>query len=191
MTNAATYTPQPGTIPARVIAYLNQLPPGTELATAVLAEAVEVIPSAVQATLGAPMKHGAVICTKRDGINYWRLGAGIPAAHLQASEPDDAPVIQRVIPAATAPRIQLPPPAPATKPARRTAKKPKAAPRPAPAPTHQLVPIEPARPPMRLAVWSDGSLAIERGPERVDFTLDETRQIVRYLERMAATEGSA
>lgn len=123
MTNAATYTPQPGTIPARVIAYFSTLPAGTELATAVLAEAVDVIPSCVMATLAAAVKHGAIICTKREGISYWRLGAGIPATNPQASEPDDAPVIQRIIPAATAPRVQAPPPAP---PAPRAPKKPKA-----------------------------------------------------------------
>jgi len=50
---------------------------------------------------------------------------------------------------------------------------------------------QPIRTTPRLAVWSDGSLAIERGSEHMHFTVDESRQIVRYLERMAESEGSA
>lgn len=50
---------------------------------------------------------------------------------------------------------------------------------------------QPIRTTLRLAVWSDGSLAIERGSEHMHFTVDESREIVRYLERMAESEGSA
>lgn len=40
--------------------------------------------------------------------------------------------------------------------------------------------------PLRLALWSDGTLNIERGAERMAFTVDEVRHIVAYLERLAA-----
>lgn len=44
---------------------------------------------------------------------------------------------------------------------------------------------------LRLALWSDGTLEIHRGTTPVVFTPDETRAIVRYLERMAESEVAA
>jgi hypothetical protein len=46
---------------------------------------------------------------------------------------------------------------------------------------------------LRLALWSDGTLQLERrtvggAAELVLFTADETRQLVAYLERMAVSE---
>lgn len=47
------------------------------------------------------------------------------------------------------------------------------------------IPTEPVTRPLRLALWSDGSLAIQRGTENVEFSVAETRQIMAYLDRMA------
>lgn len=185
MTNP--YTPHPGTIAARALAHLQAQPPGTELASAVLADALDIDSASVIPCLAAAISHGVLANTKRMGLLYWRLGTGQPVT-LQDRDAD-AP-IQRTIPATAAPKpkaLQAPQPAPAppgpTAPRRTT---------PKPASTAVAIAIaQPIRTTLRLAVWSDGSLAIERGSEHMHFTVDESRQIVRYLERMAESEGSA
>lgn len=59
------------------------------------------------------------------------------------------------------------------------------------------VPADPVPAPepsmLRIELWSDGTLQIERdtvggAADLVLFTPDETREIVRYLNRMAVTE---
>lgn len=182
MTMPNPYTPHPGTIAARALAHLQAQPPGTELASAVLADALDIDRSSLVPCLAAAISHGVLASTKRMGLVYWRLGTGQPIT-LQERDPDSP--IQRTIPAATVPKAQASPPAtPRAKPST----PPRKASRPAPASTAITI-AEPIRTTMRLAVWSDGTLAIERGSEHMHFSVDESRQIVRYLERMG--EGSA
>lgn len=42
---------------------------------------------------------------------------------------------------------------------------------------------------LRLALWSDGQLVIQRDGQALTFSADETRAILRYLERMAESEA--
>ena len=50
---------------------------------------------------------------------------------------------------------------------------------------------KPEAAPLRIALWSDGVLQIQRGDDLDDvvlFTADETRALVKYLEQMAVSE---
>jgi len=178
------YAPRTGSIPARVIAHLECLPHGTELATAVLADALDLDPTSIPSCLEYAIKHGMVVREKRDGLVRWKLGAGESAAlRPDPTEPDEDPIVQRVVSAAA---LGLPPPELVKKPPRKVffsapqADLPKAPLSVAPV-AHQ-----PANdvPRLRIALWSDGMLVVERGPERIVFARRETEQLVRYLERL-------
>ena len=81
---AAAYQPQPGTIPAKVIAHLRSLPPGTRLRTAELVDALglEIGQSAsLRNYLEAAVNHGVIVrhpdpIDKRRSL--WWLGDGTP-----------------------------------------------------------------------------------------------------------------
>jgi hypothetical protein len=49
---------------------------------------------------------------------------------------------------------------------------------------------EPEPGPARFALWSDGTLEIRRGSDITTLSTDETRQLLRYLERLAMEEGA-
>lgn len=252
-----TYTPQPGTIPARVVAYLATLPAGTQLSSAVMAETLGVDRNIMVTCLQRPARHNVVARDKRDGIVWWRLGGTVPLA----VEPDDAtdqseplPIIQRVIPAIQSDVAGLPPrpswippvvePQPEGTQAKKLARVAKVrmdvAP-PALPPALYWVPpvrggapkaselcveaVEPPAPPaspplplaaaprkssqkiripvfaraaslspcdvaaapsrdLRVALWSDGQLIIERGPESMRFDAREAKAILHYLSPM-------
>lgn len=200
-----TNTPQPGTIPARAIAWMQAQPPGSSFAAAVLADALDIDRNVISPILQWPVKKGAILVEKREGRLYWSLPISGQAAAPAAAPPDDdehddAPPVQRIVPAASAPKLEIPPPAAAVvpslppslrpghpKPARKQSPKPPRVPVPAkPKPVDiHLVAAEPSRHDTRLAVWSDGAMTIERGPVRLDFTLDETRRILAYLDHLS------
>lgn len=80
MTRAA-YTPQPGTIPHKVITHLRTLPAGTELTTAVLAESIAFDTSMnLFSYLRAAVDGGALKTSKKNGERWvwWSLGDGKP-----------------------------------------------------------------------------------------------------------------
>lgn len=110
--SAATYTPQPGTIAARVIAFFALRPAGFEMTTGVLADELELDSNTLTPCLATPVKHGLLVRERRDGRMYWRRGSGVSAA-LQA-EPvsldavDLQPPEQRVISAADAAPLEIP-----------------------------------------------------------------------------------
>lgn len=70
-----TYTPQPGTIPARVIAWLQQQPKGAMFASAVLADAVDCDVADITGSLRYVAERGGVCLEKRAGRSYWGLSA--------------------------------------------------------------------------------------------------------------------
>lgn len=88
----STYTPQPGTIPARVIAYLRdqsaagrQWVPAAELAD-------HIGQPAVSPYLSIPMERGALIRRPINGnrnVQEYALGDGTPAPKPQDHEPDE------------------------------------------------------------------------------------------------------
>jgi len=94
-----SYSPQPGTIPDRVIACLKRLPAGEEMSTGALLDALGQPTSfGLQPCMQAARKAGVVQARKRPGsrLLYWSLGAG-DAEPESPSEPDDDPPLRRVV----------------------------------------------------------------------------------------------
>lgn len=92
-----TYKTQPGTIPHRAVEYLRTLPPGTEVSTATLADAVgHEGDTNLAPFLLAAVKHGAIVPRKVKGVRsyFWSLGDGTPQA-VDPEEAQDAPKVIR------------------------------------------------------------------------------------------------
>jgi hypothetical protein len=95
------YTPQPGTIPARVIDYLKTLPPGTHLSSAALCEELDIEISFLSSSLQRPRTMGAVVSRPVPGNKRnleWAIGDGTPLPPPPDHEPDEplqAPVVKR------------------------------------------------------------------------------------------------
>lgn len=76
-----TYTPQPGTIPAKVVAYLHGKPPGYQASAAEICEAIGQDPLLPLSNfVGSARKHGILKCERALGQRYmlWSLGDGTP-----------------------------------------------------------------------------------------------------------------
>jgi hypothetical protein len=174
-----SYSPTPGTIPHRAADILRALPAGSRgLSAAQLAEQLGQPGMNVAGFLAVPRQHGFFKAEKIDGLLFWSMGDGVP---LKAAEDDDEPPVQRVVPANTKPARMAeivkdsPPPPPPKIVAKREpvgVDMDAASPRKKPAAC------------LRLALWSDGALNIERGTERMEFAVEEVRQIVAYLDRI-------
>lgn len=86
-----SYTPQPGTIAAKVIEYLRTQPPGTVIASAPLLEAIghSDISAGLKPFVERAVAEGLIQIEKRPGdrLAYWRLGDGVPLA--QPADDDD------------------------------------------------------------------------------------------------------
>lgn len=96
------YATQPGTFPHRVVQFLKTKPPGFEISSADLAEAMDFERYAVIPCLVSPRKHGALAVRKVEGVVggvclLWRLGDGVPehqegeAAAVDASAEGSTP----------------------------------------------------------------------------------------------------
>jgi hypothetical protein len=212
-----TYEPRPGTTAQRVIAYLQLQPPGTELLTSQLAEGLGVPPLNIPPCLAPALNAGILRQRKKDGHvrapAYWSLAEhGVKAnGNAQGIHPEQGP--QHVLkaeaerPDATdrgAPANASPVGGPtgAGQPAaagpagsgsipiiafardravrERDRRSPTAA---SPQPTG-----------LRVALWSDGALVIERGAVLVaSLTAEETTHLVKYLDAVLvdrATEAA-
>ena len=103
---SSAYTPQPGTISAKVIEYLKGLPEGHEAASAEIGEAIGQELMNLTPFLSTPEKHGLLKRSRKEGLCtvFWSLGDGKPVAAPvdEEEEPDNHPVVQRVL-LATAP----------------------------------------------------------------------------------------
>lgn len=185
------YVPQPGTIPAKVLAYLQAQPPGTELASRPLLEAIGAeAAGGLHNYLHCAVNAGALVCRQRPDnrrMLLWSLGDGTPLVQDEPPAPlknDDG----AARPAAT-PKVVVP----RRKKQRLRALPADAAPR---AMAAQLattastaevavVPaaasVEPLRS-MRMAVWSTGELQIDLGVDRaLTFGRAETQALAQYL----------
>lgn len=112
----ATYTPHPGTIAARVLAWFAKQAPDVEVTTGVLAEAMDQPMASVITSLEPAFEHGLIAREKRDGRLYWsvsplrlRSGAlgGPPPVTADDDEVDTFPIRQRTVPASTAGGVSL------------------------------------------------------------------------------------
>jgi hypothetical protein len=179
--SGAAYEPRPGTTAQRVIAYLQLQPPGTELLTSQLGDALGVPPLNIPPCLAPALSAGLLRQRKKNGHSrapaYWSLGdhaAGEPATNGAHA----APVADEEVPA---------PPPPQPHPAgngsipiiafardRALRERDRRTPTATPQPTG-----------LRVALWSDGALVIERNAFFVaSLTADETRHLVEYLDKV-------
>lgn len=99
----AAYTPQPGTIAARVLAWFAGQAPELEASSGVIAEAMDQPIAAVITALEPVFEHGLIAREKREGRLYWSVShpklrpfSRPPAV---TADEDDAPFIQRTVPA--------------------------------------------------------------------------------------------
>lgn len=186
----ADYSPAPGTTAYRVIAHMETLPAGAEVMTSALAEAIGVPANNLTPCLEAALNAGKLFRRQRDNhirSPYWwsltdRAGGQPPPKRQTVYVPD----------AATAFHTPEPGPQQVLK---AEAARPDATDRGAPdiaspggGPTGAGQPAAagPAGEGFRFALWSNGTLQIERSTVggAADFILlsrDEVRQLVEYL----------
>jgi hypothetical protein len=206
----ATYTPQPGTIPHRVIAWLRRQPVGEEFAGPVIADKLDLAESGgLVACMAAAVRAGLVTSRKRPGerMLYWSLGDGKALPKPAEDEPDEplskAPT---TLPDPSKWRLPFSPTAtpsaaPQLEPELRAKRKAKA---PRPDLAGYVAAIDERHPPdqaadeqgMRIALWSNGVLEVRRSTvggavELVLFSADETRQLLHYLECVALPGADA
>jgi hypothetical protein len=97
-----SYEPKPGTVPERALQHLRTLPPGTEVMTSRLAEAIGHPPNNLLMCLETALKHGAVFRRQKDeharSPFWWSLvdhakkpRATLPPVALSTDDEDDAP----------------------------------------------------------------------------------------------------
>ena len=158
---------EPRGVPKAVIEYLRTLPAGTAVPSAELAELVGVSPAGeIHSLLDYAVRKGALV-KRRDPADMrrqlWLLGDGTPPDGQADAEPDTDPPRQTVVPPSQWARGA----------------------------TLQHYPPKPAPARLRIGLFDDGELVIERGRERVTFTATETRQICAYLDRLAPKETTA
>lgn len=97
MSQTTTYVPQAGTIPAKVIAHLQTLPPGAELSTAMVLEAIGQPAGwhGLTACLKTAVDHG-VISKRQDRGGWMMWGLVDPAAAKPAAHAGQGVDIDRV-----------------------------------------------------------------------------------------------
>lgn len=154
-----TYNVQPGTFPARVVAHLQALPPGTELSSAVLADELGQPGANIPSMLDYARQHGVLKARRYGRILFWSLGDGTPAVQQRDQETaqdrieDTVHAVQR-------------PPAPAL-------------PVLKPALVDEPTPV---RREFRAGLFTDGTLLIEaEGLPEVRLARDETDQLADLL----------
>ena len=174
-----SYEPKPGTAPDRAIKHLRELGEDVEIMSSSLAKAIGIEPKQLPGMMGSALRAGAVYNRRRDterGITavYWsiadqerRLGIDLQrqfprlfeGAKAQ-SEPERTPDQAPV--KEQPPRVERAPAAP---------------------------PATSIKDDLRIALWSDGTLQIQRNTvggaaDLVLFSRAETQQIVAYLDKV-------
>lgn len=193
----ASYTPRPGS-KAEAAAIALQAAAGGELSTADLADEIDVESGTLHAVLSVPIKWGYLARERRDGITWWRMGDGTPAAAAAADGEPEAPPAE---PPRRASRVKAV--APRMQPYQRRAQSTKrAAPaktaRPKPKPRAALVTVVSpppsataplaAAPSLSCAVFNTGELLLEvpgQAPLRLDGR--QTADLLRWLQRVQPT----
>lgn len=199
-----TYTPEPGTVAFRVLAYLETLPAGAEIMTSALAEALGLEGKNLIPCLETALAAGRIFRRQRDthvrSPFWWSLTdySAIPKAErpvLEVPQVAAKPRRKRIPEGQASQQVLKADPATGDATDRETPAD--ASPRvgamgagqPAdagPAVVHGFVQPESAAGKLRIALWNDGALQMYRhgGGLNVLLNPDETRQLVAYLERL-------
>lgn len=176
-----TYNLQPGTFPARVVAHLQALPPGTELSSAVLADELgQPLGANIASLLDYARQRGALKARKDGRILFWSLGDGTPAEQQR----DQETAQDRIEDSIHAVKRPPPPVLPVLSPRPVEATEPPAAPVPAPAPADAtpVKPPKPSRREFRAGLFTDGTLLIEaHGFPAVRLERNEADQLADLL----------
>jgi hypothetical protein len=178
-----SYTTQPGTVPHRVIEHLKAQPPGTELSTAELAEAVGQPAGSMNGFLSSPRNHGALHAEKKHGLLFWSLGDGAPLAPPADREPDEPLRPVPKTPKKTASLFDVRQP--------RDIKPSKAA-APViepgiPIPIVRIVPAVPQPAPTpaadraKFGAYSDGTFCIQRGTDTIWLSASEAKELAEFV----------
>lgn len=155
--SGTSYTPKPGSAADRAMSHLRTLEPRAELSSAALAEAIGVGSNGLAASMEAAVGHGVV---------YRRTKGGHPRSPTfwslhdhRGSAADTRADTRADTPPGTAAPARLGPG------------------------TATADPLK-----LRFALWSDGTFELRRGDALAALLPpDETRELVRYLERLAET----
>lgn len=181
---SAAYEARPGSVAYRVLAFLATLPPGREITTSAMADQLNIDAVSIVPCLAAAVAARQVFRRQRDvhvrSPYWWSL--------TDHSATPRAPVMRMMVP--DGPQA-VPPARPvaeescgvAQSAARRAHNPEVAGSNPAPAT------IAPKGAPMRIALWNDGVLQIERGTERLQFAPDQARRLIDYLDDVNAARG--
>lgn len=184
------YTPQPGTIPAKFIEYLKAQPPGQAVSTAVVLDAIgqpelKSIRTYMLSAIGA----GVVHCERQVGERglMWSLGAGLsPAAGdtgLRDDHDEDTDLAAPPpVPNLAASSVFALAQATAVDVAERKV-------------VDEITPATSApasaASEFRCALFSDGQFLIQSGTIKALLSVDHTRKLLHYLDRIGADAQSA
>lgn len=194
-----SYEPQPGTIPARVVAHLRTHPPGTWLATAEITDACGLSDGQrnLQAYCVAAVGAGLLRSRKAEGERWllWSLGNGKPLS--PASEEDDDPPIRLRVPTALEPILKPEPKVTAREYIAAIERAVPPDPEPekvteervvehiaAPAAAPPLPRARAGTAPARWGIFSDGELHIQKAGAEIVLERFEFESLVGFLERM-------
>lgn len=175
MTETTTYTVQPGTIAARVLAWFADQAPELEASSGVIAEALDQPIAAVITALDPVFEHGLIAREKREGRLYWSVGhsklrsLAAPPRVCADDDYDDAPFVRRTVPANKSSGVSLvdvpawSPPKETTMPSQPPVAPPQAAPKP-----KKVWNAAPAFDPLKIEVKTDRPIPpMLRGPGAV------------------------
>lgn len=181
-----TYTARKGSYPA--LAW-EALGPDGELSTSALAEAIGCTSDSLGPLMLIPVKHGYLTKERRNGLNWWRRGTGVPPAVPHGDNAVEKPLhkpprTDGALPAASifdlakrqaeAAPSDEPPDAP------RPVIWPGTRPTAAKASGAAAAPVA-----FRCGLFDDGELVLQRGGEVFTLEREHTRQLVAYLDRLA------
>jgi hypothetical protein len=199
--STGTYTPGPGTLGARAIDALREQ---TEpVSNTMLAALIGAPASAIQAGLATVLANNLVRKEMRDGRIFWSIGDGTQAPAPRVATAFDLAPKLRTQPPADEP--DNPPEDAEAAQAPACDEGERATPNDGALPAgdvtdfvRQLAGIEGGKlvgfiqpRPARFALWNDGALEIRRdGAEPLVLAVDDTKRLLRYLERLAVEEGA-
>lgn len=177
------YTPAPGSVAFRALAYLETLSPGAELLTSALAEALGTEGRNISPCMEPALAAGLVFRRQRDthmrSPFWWSLVDHGRAPKIDIRKPAVPVAVRASIPEARDSQQVL----------KATAARPDATARETPAiaspgggPMGAVQPAAAGHAGLRIALWSDGTLQVQRGSaDLVLFTREEVEQLVDYL----------
>lgn len=191
MSQTTTYVPQAGTIPAKVIAHLQTLPPGAELSTAMVLEAIGQPAGwhGLTACLKTAVDHG-VISKRQDRGGWMMWGLVDPAAAKPAAHAGQGVDIDRAHakPSPLADHTAIDDSAPGYRPRPKTSEE------------SQVIGSATSDPDLldvvdaefvEVAISNTGRLLISTGIQQIALSPEQTQKVFQYLDEQRGIEWEA